>query len=400
MSGRNDFECDWKESMGTAFFTPPTPAPSRYDEAEDSLMCNFHSILGDPGRDALSFGHMPEVYNDTRSFIGRMPSTDESLANLQPVTKKLRCMDSPLYQLHSQVAPPASIWKLEDEAYGPRYPPQPPPTHHHHHYQNQLIPRKQTQLQSCPLPATLPYGDPPRSFLSTISSLDPFSEHSELSLHQTPYMACHSQSYELFDHAFSSPSESETLTTERIPKIEQLEPMFDRSMRKPSRAMLNPRRSFTRSKGVTMCLRTLLRQLLAGTGWIMDSSISKDQATRLIKSLIGKDLESNVKIELLPEHSERMTPEHKEHHFTSILPDLMSLYTGKLVTLEKSQEYIKRDKGPYHLTPEFSALLQNKPWPPVMESDVVLREYGCYRQGEASKRARTSSIDSVAHSIL
>lgn len=69
-----------------------------------------------------------------------------------------------------------------------------------------------------------------------------------------------------------------------------------------------------------MCLRTLLRQLLAGTGWIMDSSISKDQATRLIKSLIGKELESKVKIELLPEHAEQMTPEHKERHFTNILP--------------------------------------------------------------------------------
>jgi len=78
----------------------------------------------------------------------------------------------------------------------------------------------------------------------------------------------------------------------------------------------------------------------------------------------------------------------------------MSLYTGKIVTIEKSQEYIKRDKGPYHLTPEFSVLLQNKQWPPAMESDVVLREYGCYRQGEASKRARTSSSVSVARSIL
>lgn len=230
MSGRREYALDWKESMGSAFFTPPL-TPSRYDEAEDSLLCNFHSTLGDPGRDALALGHVPEAFSDIGSFNGRMSTADESLLAAQPVAKKQRCTETPLGHLHRHPSPAAAIWKFEDEAFGAQYSP----------FQVNHLPREQSALQSYPPPATLPYGDPPRSFFSTISSLDTFPERPDFSFNQMPYMACHAQPFELFDHAFSSPSECETLTTERIPKLEPLEPVYNRSTRKPSRAVLNPR---------------------------------------------------------------------------------------------------------------------------------------------------------------
>lgn len=58
----------------------------------------------------------------------------------------------------------------------------------------------------------------------------------------------------------------------------------------------------------------------------MDSSISKDQATRLIKCLIGKELDSKLNIELSPERAEKMTSENKEQHFARILPGKTSLH--------------------------------------------------------------------------
>eukprot|EP00210_Caulerpa_lentillifera_P004686 g4471.t1 len=392
MSGRCNLEWDSKEYVNSAVFSPPI-APSGYDEADDSLLCNFQSSFGDPGRDALMLGHLPNASSEFRGLSGTLPVTDEALlASLQPLNKKARCVENSLTnELHSNESSAASGWKLVQENHENQYT----------LFQNSVISRKQqNQLQSYTLPATLPYGDPPQSFLTTISSLDPVTtDHSELPVHHMPYMNYQLQAYEVFEQSFSSPSESETLTTEKIPKIEPTESAQPKPSRRSSRAVVNSRRSLNRSKGVTMCLRTLLRQLLAGTGWIMDSSISKDQATRLIRTLIGKDLDKKLNIELSPERAERMTSEHKERHFARILPDLMTFYIGKAVTLEESQEYIKRDKGPYHLTPEFLELLQNKPWPPVLESDTDLRDYGCYRQGEASKRARTSSSDSVANNI-
>lgn len=143
-----------------------------------------------------------------------------------------------------------------------------------------------------------------------------------------------------------------------------------------------------RSKGVTMCLRTLLRQLLAGTGWIMDSSISKDHATHLIRQLVGPKLDSQLEIQLSPRRAETMSSEDKEAHYSRILADLVTRYTGKSVSVDGAQEFIKRDKGPYHLTQEFIDLLEGLHWPPQMLSERELRTYGCYRQGEASKRAK------------
>lgn len=143
-----------------------------------------------------------------------------------------------------------------------------------------------------------------------------------------------------------------------------------------------------RSKGVTMCLRTLLRQLLAGTGWIMDSSISKDHATHLIRQLVGTELDNLLEIQLSPRKAEVMSSEDKEIHYSRILGELVTQYVGCSVTLHEAQELIKRDKGPYHLTQEFIDMLKGQQWPPHMIPEKELRKFGCYRQGEASKRSR------------
>lgn len=143
-----------------------------------------------------------------------------------------------------------------------------------------------------------------------------------------------------------------------------------------------------RSKGVTMCLRTLLRQLLAGTGWIMDSSISKDHATHLIRQLVGTDLDNLLEIQLSPKKAELMSSEDKELHYSRILGDLVTRYIGNPIGLHEAQELIKRDKGPYHLTQEFIDMLKGRQWPPCMIPEKELRKFGCYRQGEASKRSR------------
>lgn len=167
--------------------------------------------------------------------------------------------------------------------------------------------------------------------------------------------------------------------------------------RKSSRArrdgakMTNVARGGGRSKGVTMCLRTLLRQLLAGTGWIMDSSMSKDHATRLIRELIGPELDKKCHIQLSPDQAESMKSEQKEEHYSQLLAELASTYTGKQISYDESLQLIKRDKGPYHLTQQFIDLLGDKPWPPCMISEKQLRNYGCYRQGEASKRGKMAT---------
>ena len=51
--------------------------------------------------------------------------------------------------------------------------------------------------------------------------------------------------------------------------------------------VLLQRRSAGGVTGVTMRLRTVARKLLAGSGWIMDSSINKEMAKRLICELVG-----------------------------------------------------------------------------------------------------------------
>jgi len=153
-------------------------------------------------------------------------------------------------------------------------------------------------------------------------------------------------------------------------------------------AMAQAQRVAGRSKGVTMCLRTLLRQLLAGTGWIMDSSISKDHATHLIRQLVGSELDVLLEVQLTPRRAEVMSSEDKELHYSKILGELVTRYVGQQVTLKQAQDLIKRDKGPYHLTQEFIDMLQGKEWPPCMLPEKELRRFGCYRQGEASKRSR------------
>ncbi|CAD7699366.1 unnamed protein product [Ostreobium quekettii] len=153
-------------------------------------------------------------------------------------------------------------------------------------------------------------------------------------------------------------------------------------------AMAQAQRVAGRSKGVTMCLRTLLRQLLAGTGWIMDSSISKDHATHLIRQLVGPELDVLLEVQLTPRRAEAMASEDKELHYSKILGELVTRYVGQQVTLKQAQDLIKRDKGPYHLTQDFIDMLRGKEWPPCMLPEKELRRFGCYRQGEASKRTR------------
>lgn len=75
-----------------------------------------------------------------------------------------------------------------------------------------------------------------------------------------------------------------------------------------------------------MCLRTLLRQLLAGTGWIMDSSMSKDHATRLIRELIGPDLDRECHIQLTPDQAEGLTSEQKEFHYSQLLAGIQQKF--------------------------------------------------------------------------
>lgn len=72
-----------------------------------------------------------------------------------------------------------------------------------------------------------------------------------------------------------------------------------------------------------MCLRTLLRQLLAGTGWIMDSSMSKDHATQLIRQLIGPSLDKKCLIQLSPEQAEAMSSDIKELHYSKLLAGIL-----------------------------------------------------------------------------
>lgn len=120
----------------------------------------------------------------------------------------------------------------------------------------------------------------------------------------------------------------------------------------------------------------------------MDSSISKDHATYLIRQLVGPDLDNQLEIQLSARRAETMSSEDKETHYSKILAELVSKYIGKPVRIDVAQEFIKRDKGPYHLTQEFVDLLSGKQWPPQILSERELRKFGCYRQGEASKRGR------------
>ena len=43
-----------------------------------------------------------------------------------------------------------------------------------------------------------------------------------------------------------------------------------------------------------MALRTLIRKLLAGTGWIMNSSINNREARNLLRELVGEKLYSRT----------------------------------------------------------------------------------------------------------
>jgi len=49
-----------------------------------------------------------------------------------------------------------------------------------------------------------------------------------------------------------------------------------------------------KGQSVTTSLRALLRHLLAGTNWIMDSSIRKGDAITLIRELLGPDLRKRL----------------------------------------------------------------------------------------------------------
>lgn len=74
-----------------------------------------------------------------------------------------------------------------------------------------------------------------------------------------------------------------------------------------------------------MCLRTLLRQLLAGSGWIVKAGIRKDDAFVLIRMLIGQKIESKVQIELPVTEAPHLPNGWKEHHYTHLLAGLFSL---------------------------------------------------------------------------
>lgn len=77
-----------------------------------------------------------------------------------------------------------------------------------------------------------------------------------------------------------------------------------------------------------MCLRTLIRQLLAGTGWFVKAGIRKNDAFRLIKMLIGSEIESEVQLELPTAGVPRLIAGWKEQHFTNVLAGLPSLKTA------------------------------------------------------------------------
>jgi len=131
-------------------------------------------------------------------------------------------------------------------------------------------------------------------------------------------------------------------------------------------------------------LRTLLRQLLAGTGWIMDSSISKDKATRLIKRLLGQDLAEIVRVELPSGSFGGRPPESKDIHYSGILAEIMSYVLERSVTEYETKKYITRDKGPYRLAAVFVDELNDRCWPPCLPNADELRSYGCYREGESA----------------
>lgn len=236
---RNDrcnLEGDWKESIYSSVFNPPMAPSHHYDDADESLLCNFQSIFGDPGRDALMLGQMPEASADFRGLYGRLSTADKSSATLRPLNKKARFTDRAFRQLHrTDSSAAASGWKLvmEDITFEPHYTP----------FQSDVFSEKQNQGRFCPVPVTLPYGDPPQSFLSTISSLDTFPDHSQVPSCEIPYLTFQLPDQELFECSFSTPSESETLSSERISKTEPpAEPAINtKPSRRPTRAVLHSR---------------------------------------------------------------------------------------------------------------------------------------------------------------
>ena len=63
-----------------------------------------------------------------------------------------------------------------------------------------------------------------------------------------------------------------------------------------------------------MLYRTMARKLLAGSGWIMHSSISKESAKELIRILIGETLYRALQIDGELTEAERVSVDKKEHH--------------------------------------------------------------------------------------
>lgn len=151
-----------------------------------------------------------------------------------------------------------------------------------------------------------------------------------------------------------------------------------------------------------MCLRTLLRQLLAGSGWIMDSSISKEKATSLIKILVGQDLNDQLAIDFPTDGIGEMSTAWKEDYYSNMLHrtnlflaslatlclflEIMELYLARKVSRDNVGKFIARypRKGPYRISHEFRALLGNQHWPPYLPHWTVMRTFGCYIEGEAS----------------
>lgn len=67
----------------------------------------------------------------------------------------------------------------------------------------------------------------------------------------------------------------------------------------------------------------------------MDSSMSKDHATRLIRELIGPELDRECHIQLTPDEAEGLTSEQKEFHYSQLLAGVQFISIQNMVSSVK-----------------------------------------------------------------
>ena len=69
-----------------------------------------------------------------------------------------------------------------------------------------------------------------------------------------------------------------------------------------------------------MALRTLIRKLLAGTGWIMNSSINNREARNLLRELVGDKLYSRTQTSPLYRQTHSTAANSKTMQIQMLLP--------------------------------------------------------------------------------